>query len=150
MTTASTSATRDGGPSTRSLRGLDWVNFFLADVQTGVGAFLAIYLAASNWNEQRVGLALTVGGIAGIIAQTPAGGLIDRLRRSPSSHRSLANGRRSGEVSRCRGRHRGFAQPIHRRRHRASLQLSRRLPVSRGDRRRGVGDSVALHAGNAG
>jgi predicted MFS family arabinose efflux permease len=67
-------------PSTRSLRGLDWLNFFLADVQTGVGPFLAIYLAGYKWNEERVGLALTVGGIAGILAQTPAGALVDRLR----------------------------------------------------------------------
>jgi MFS family permease len=66
--------------STRSLRGVDWLNFFLADVQTGVGPFLAIYLADYTWNEQRVGLALTVGGIAGIVTQTPAGGLVDRLR----------------------------------------------------------------------
>jgi MFS family permease len=64
-----------------SLRGLDWLNFFLADVQTGVGPFLAIYLAGYGWNEERVGLALTAGGIAGILAQTPAGALVDRLRR---------------------------------------------------------------------
>jgi predicted MFS family arabinose efflux permease len=62
-----------------SLRGLDWLNFFLADVQTGVGPFLAIYLAASGWNEQRVGIALTIGGIAGILTQTPAGALVDRM-----------------------------------------------------------------------
>jgi MFS family permease len=62
------------------LRGLDWLNFFLADVQTGVGPFLAIYLAGYGWNEQRVGIALTVGGIAGILTQTPAGALVDRLR----------------------------------------------------------------------
>jgi hypothetical protein len=61
-------------PSAGTLRGLDWLNFFLADVQTGVGPFLAIYLAGYAWNEQRVGIALTVGGIAGILAQTPAGG----------------------------------------------------------------------------
>jgi predicted MFS family arabinose efflux permease len=67
-------------PSARSLRGLDWLNFFLADVQTGVGPFLAIYLAGYKWNEQSVGLALTVGGIAGILMQTPAGALVDRLR----------------------------------------------------------------------
>jgi hypothetical protein len=59
-------------PSRQSLRGLDWLNFFLADVQTGVGPFLAIYLASYKWNEERVGLALTVGGIAGILTQTPA------------------------------------------------------------------------------
>jgi predicted MFS family arabinose efflux permease len=67
-------------PSRRTLHGLDWLNFFLADVQTGVGPFLAIYLAGYKWNEERVGLALTVGGIAGILTQTPAGALVDRLR----------------------------------------------------------------------
>ena len=43
-------------------------------------AFLAIYLAGYNWDEERVGLALTVGGIAGILTQTPAGALVDFLR----------------------------------------------------------------------
>jgi MFS family permease len=66
--------------SKTSLRGLDWLNFFLADVQSGVGPFLAIYLAASGWNGQTIGIALTGGGIAGIIAQTPAGALADRVR----------------------------------------------------------------------
>src|SRR6202451_3871314 len=69
-----------GAPSSRTLRGLDWLNFLLADVQTGVGPFLAIYLAGYGWDEQRVGIALTVGGIAGILTQTPAGALVDRLR----------------------------------------------------------------------
>jgi len=67
-------------PSRRTWLGLDALNFLLADVQTGVGPFLAIYLAGYNWNEERVGLALTVGGIAGIMAQTPAGALVDSLR----------------------------------------------------------------------
>ncbi len=66
--------------SKQSLRGLDWLNFFLADVQSGVGPFLAIYLAGSGWNEQTIGIVLTGGGIAGIIAQTPAGALADRVR----------------------------------------------------------------------
>jgi predicted MFS family arabinose efflux permease len=67
-------------PSEGTLRGLDWLNFLLADVQTGVGPFLAIYLASYRWDEERVGLALTIGGIAGILTQTPAGGLVDLLR----------------------------------------------------------------------
>jgi predicted MFS family arabinose efflux permease len=67
-------------PSRQTLLGLDALNFILADVQTGVGPFLAIYLAGYNWNEERVGLALTVGGIAGILTQTPAGALVDSLR----------------------------------------------------------------------
>ena len=66
--------------SKQSLRGLDWLNFFLADVQSGVGPFLAIYLAGSGWNVQTIGIVLTGGGIAGIIAQTPAGALTDRVR----------------------------------------------------------------------
>jgi len=67
-------------PSLSTLRGLDWLNFFLSDVQTGVGPFLAIYLAGYRWNEQKVGLALSVGGIAGILTQAPAGALVDHLR----------------------------------------------------------------------
>jgi len=70
----------DKCPSRGTLRGLDWLNFLLADVQSGVGPFLAIYLAGYSWNEERVGLALTIGGIAGILTQTPAGGLVDFLR----------------------------------------------------------------------
>jgi predicted MFS family arabinose efflux permease len=66
--------------SRQTLRALDWLNFLLADVRTGVGPFLAIYLAAYQWNEERVGLALTIGGIAGIITQTPTGALVDFLR----------------------------------------------------------------------
>src|ERR1700691_2513194 len=76
----SCAADRTQEPSKGSLRGLDWLNFFLADVQTGVGPFLAIYLAGYKWDEESVGLALTVGGIAGILAQTPAGGLVDFLQ----------------------------------------------------------------------
>ena len=45
-----------------------------------MGPFLAIYLAGSGWNEQTIGIVLTGGGIAGILAQTPAGALADRVR----------------------------------------------------------------------
>ncbi|HEY8750833.1 MAG TPA: MFS transporter [Tepidisphaeraceae bacterium] len=69
-----------GGASARSLRGLDLLNFLLADVQTGVGPFMAIYLQKNHWNPQQVGFALTLGGIAGIATQTPFGALIDRIR----------------------------------------------------------------------
>jgi predicted MFS family arabinose efflux permease len=81
-------ANRGGATPARTLQGLDWLNFFLADVQTGVGPFLAIYLARCGWNEELVGTALSVGGIAGIIAQTPAGALVDRMR----SKRALVAG----------------------------------------------------------
>ena len=68
---------RPSSLSKGSLQGLDWLNFFLADVQSGVGPFLAIYLAGSGWNEQTIGIALTGGGIAGILTQTPAGAFAD-------------------------------------------------------------------------
>ena len=62
----------------RSLAGLDWVNFFLADVASGLGPFLAIYLLTKrDWNAASIGVVLTIGGIAGLVAQTPAGAIID-------------------------------------------------------------------------
>lgn len=67
-------------PSERSQRGLDWLNFFIADVQTSFGPFVALYLAAQGWPEGRVGLALTVGGLAAIASQVPGGALVDEVR----------------------------------------------------------------------
>ena len=64
----------------RSLRALEAANFFLADVQTGLGPFLAAYLAGAGWDPGRVGLVLTFGGILPIILQTPAGAIVDRAR----------------------------------------------------------------------
>ena len=62
-----------------SLRAVEWLNFFLADVQTGLGPFLAAYLAASGWNPGRVGYALTFGGLVTVAMQTPAGALVDAV-----------------------------------------------------------------------
>jgi hypothetical protein len=64
-----------------SLRSLGWLNFFLADVQTGLGPFLAAYLAFSGWSPRNVGFALTFGGLVTVAMQTPAGGMIDAARR---------------------------------------------------------------------
>ncbi len=63
-----------------SVRALEWGNFFLADVQTGLGPFLAAYLASAGWKPDRVGYALTVGGVLTVVLQTPAGALVDRMR----------------------------------------------------------------------
>jgi MFS family permease len=71
---------RDREVSDRSRRGLDWTNFFLADVQMSFGSFLAFYLADLGWSKQNVGLALTVGGLAGVATQIPGGALADALR----------------------------------------------------------------------
>ncbi len=63
------------------MRALAWLNFFLADVQTGLGPFLAAYLAFSGWNPASVGYALTFGGVVTVVLQTPAGAAIDAARR---------------------------------------------------------------------
>ncbi len=60
-------------------RPLDALNFFLADVRDGLGPYLAIYLlTVHKWDEASIGLVMTIAGISGIVAQTPAGALIDR------------------------------------------------------------------------
>ena len=67
-------------PASRQSRyGLDWMNFFLADVQTGFGTFVAFYLAHLGWSERSVGLALTIGGLAGVASQIPGGALADAV-----------------------------------------------------------------------
>ncbi|HTB97963.1 MAG TPA: MFS transporter [Terracidiphilus sp.] len=65
---------------TKSIHALEATNFFLADVQTGLGPFLAAYLAGAGWEPGRVGVALTVGGIITVALQVPAGAAVDRLR----------------------------------------------------------------------
>ncbi|MGH3867368.1 MAG: SLC13 family permease [Pseudonocardiaceae bacterium] len=68
-------------PPVLSLAGLDWVNFFLADVASGFGPFLAVYLLAKqHWNAASISVVMTIGGIAGLVAQAPAGALIDATR----------------------------------------------------------------------
>ncbi len=64
----------------KSIHALEATNFFLADVQTGLGPFLAAYLAGAGWEPGRVGLALTVGGIITVALQTPAGAIVDQVR----------------------------------------------------------------------
>lgn len=59
-------------------RPLDAVNFFLADVRDGLGPYLAIYLlSVHHWDEASIGIVMAIAGIAGILAQTPAGVLVD-------------------------------------------------------------------------
>jgi MFS family permease len=71
---------RDQEVSEQSRRGLDWTNFFMADVQIGFGSFLAFYLAELGWSKQNVGFALTVGGLTGVLFLIPGGALTDTLR----------------------------------------------------------------------
>lgn len=67
-------------PSGQSLRGLDWFIFFLADVQTGFGPFIAVYLTTQKWTQAQIGLVLSIGGIVGLIGQMPGGAIIDAAK----------------------------------------------------------------------
>ena len=65
--------------SAGSRRGLDWTNFFIADVQSGFGTFVAFYLVGAGWSQENIGLALAVGGFVGVLSQIPGGALADAV-----------------------------------------------------------------------
>jgi MFS family permease len=67
-------------PSRESLRGLDWFIFFLADVQTGFGPFVAVYLTTQKWTQIEIGTVLSIGGVVALIGQMPGGAIIDAAR----------------------------------------------------------------------
>jgi predicted MFS family arabinose efflux permease len=67
-------------PSRQSLRGLDWFIFFLADVQTGFGPFVAVYLTTQKWTQAQIGLVLSIGGVVGLLGQMPGGVIVDVAR----------------------------------------------------------------------
>jgi predicted MFS family arabinose efflux permease len=67
-------------PSRRSLRGLDWFVFFVADVQTGFGPFVSVYLTAQRWTQVDIGLILSVSGFVSLIGQMPGGATVDAAR----------------------------------------------------------------------
>jgi MFS family permease len=70
--------------SERSLRGLDWFNFFLAGVLTGFGPFVALYLADEAWGQAEIGFILTASGLVGLLVQLPSGELLDAVRSKRS------------------------------------------------------------------
>ncbi|MPW19174.1 MFS transporter [Paraburkholderia sp. CNPSo 3157] len=69
----------------RSLRALDWLNFFVANVQTGFGPFIASYLASHKWTQGEIGLALSIGTISAMVSQVPGGAAVDALRNKKAA-----------------------------------------------------------------
>jgi hypothetical protein len=67
-------------PSRKSMRGLDWFVFFLADAQMGFGPLVAVYLTAQKWTQVDIGLVLTVGSLVALAGQIPGGALVDAAR----------------------------------------------------------------------
>jgi len=65
-----------------SIRALSPLNFALADVQNGMGPYVTLFLQSSmGWNPAQIGAVVAAGNIAQVVAQTPAGALIDQLRQ---------------------------------------------------------------------
>jgi hypothetical protein len=58
-------------------------------VQTGLGPFLAAYLASSGWNQGSVGYVLTFGGLVGVAMQTPAGAVIHNVRSRNQTNNAM-------------------------------------------------------------
>jgi MFS family permease len=67
-------------PSARSRLGLDWFVFFVADVQTGFGPFVSVFLTTQKWTQIDIGLVLSAAGFVSLIAQMPGGALVDAAR----------------------------------------------------------------------
>ena len=72
--------TSSPNPSLTSRRALDWFVFFLADVQTGFGAFVSVYLTTEKWTQTDIGLVLTAGAVVGLVGQIPGGAIVDAAR----------------------------------------------------------------------
>jgi MFS family permease len=62
-----------------SQQGLDWLNFFVANLQTAFGPFIAVYLTGEHWTQGEIGLALTAGSITAMVSQVPAGAVVDAV-----------------------------------------------------------------------
>jgi MFS family permease len=72
-------SSKDAGTST-GIRPLLSLNFFMADMQAGIGPFLGVFLLAHGWESGLIGTVMTVGGVAGMLMTTPAGALVDATR----------------------------------------------------------------------
>lgn len=64
-------------PTHRASSGLDWFNLFVANIQTGFGPFIAVYLSSQSWTQTSIGLALSIGTVSSMASQVPAGALVD-------------------------------------------------------------------------
>ena len=65
----------------RARTALQSLNFFMADMQAGIGPFLGVFLQQRGWAPGAIGAVLTIGGIAGVAVTTPAGALVDATTR---------------------------------------------------------------------
>ncbi len=67
-------------PRPAGQRALQSLNFFMADMQAGVGPFLGVFLLAHGWQSGWIGSVMSIGGVAGILVTAPAGAWVDSSR----------------------------------------------------------------------
>jgi MFS family permease len=60
-------------------RALDWFNLFVANIQTGFGPFITVYLSSQKWTQTSIGVALSIGTVAAMASQVPAGAVVDAM-----------------------------------------------------------------------
>lgn len=60
-------------------RALDWFNLFVANIQTGFGPFIAVYLTTQGWTQTAIGFALGLGTLTAMLSQAPAGAVVDAI-----------------------------------------------------------------------
>ena len=65
----------------RATRSLQALNFFMADMQAGIGPFLGVFLQQRGWQTGPIGSVMTAGGVAGMLMTAPAGAFIDHTTR---------------------------------------------------------------------
>ncbi|GGF34794.1 MFS transporter [Aliidongia dinghuensis] len=68
-------------PLGAAARGLDGLNLFVANIQTGFGPFIAVFLTSMGWTQTAIGIALSIGTVTAMVSQVPAGAVVDAVQR---------------------------------------------------------------------
>lgn len=69
------------GDVRRAKTALQALNFFMADMQAGIGPFLGVFLQQRGWTTGPIGTVMTIGGVAGMVMTVPAGAFIDHTEK---------------------------------------------------------------------
>jgi MFS family permease len=72
---------RAAADTARARTALQALNFFMADMQAGIGPFLGVFLQQRGWTSGPIGSVMTAGGVAGMIVTAPAGAFIDHSEK---------------------------------------------------------------------
>ncbi len=62
-----------------TLINLGWLNLLVANMQTGFGPFISVRLTLAGWDTTAIGAVLSAATVAAVLAQVPAGLLVDSI-----------------------------------------------------------------------